>query len=153
MSKMTRHLFFIFVIGLAATHAGCRAHDFERGFFSEPLATRVERSRQLSLEQQYQVFRYANDVIHPPLMDMADPIAERGKEAVPFLLKQLQVDETDIAVRDIVLIFERMALLRTYDVKSNPALLDALIARVVKMKDRDWQAMSESRLKRIKDTK
>ena len=150
---MTKHLFFAFVIGLAATDVGCRAHDFERRFFSEPLATRVERSRTLSLDQQYLVFRYGNDVIHPPLMDLADPIAERGEGAVPFLLKQLQLDDSDIAIRDIVLIFERMALLRIYDVKSDQAVLDALIARIVKMKDKDWQAISESRLKRIQDTK
>jgi len=68
-------------------------------------------------------------------------------------LKQLQLDDSDIAIRDIVLIFERMALLRIYDVKSDQAVLDALIARIVKMKDKDWQAISESRLKRIQDTK
>jgi hypothetical protein len=123
---MTKHLSVILVVGLAATDVGCGAHDFEKHFFfSEPPATRVERSRKLSLEQQYLVFRYGNDVIHPPLMDLAEPIADRGKEAVPFLLKQLQLDGRDISIRDIVWVFTLMALSRTYDVKSDPAIQDA----------------------------
>jgi hypothetical protein len=150
---MTKHLSVILVVGLAATDVGCGAHDFEKHFFfSEPPATRVERSRKLSLEQQYLVFRYGNDVIHPPLMDLAEPIADRGKEAVPFLFEAASAGWPR-HIRDIVWVFTLMALSRTYDVKSDPALLDELISRVNNMKDTDWRAMCESNLKRIQDAK
>jgi hypothetical protein len=55
-----------------------------------------------------EIFRYGNDQKEPPAMELAGPIAERGGEAVPFLLNKLNVDKGDIAVRDILLIFETM---------------------------------------------
>jgi hypothetical protein len=121
----------------------------EKQFYREDLASRVERARKLTLDQQYKVFRYGNDVIHPPLMDMADPIAERGKAAIPFLLEQLRADDDDLAARDILLIFSRMAALGTYSVKSDPTVMNALHARVASMKNTERRTAAERTLKRI----
>jgi hypothetical protein len=143
---MTNLQSVISIICVLLTSFACQTRDFERSVFSHSLGTRVERLRQLPLEQQYKVFRYGNDVIHPPLMDLADPIAERGAAAVPFLLKQLRADRDDIATRDILLIFVRMYHLRTYDVKSDDALMKTLISSVADMRDKDWQAICQKRL-------
>ena len=51
--------------------------------------TRIDRFRQYSLVDQYKIFRYGVEAVEPPLMGLADPIAERGASAVPFLLNQL----------------------------------------------------------------
>lgn len=128
---------------------GCQSHVFEKRFFREDLASRVERARKLPLEQQYKLFRYGNDVIHPPLMDMAIPIAERGKAAVPFLLEQLHTDDDDLAAEDILLVFYRMAALGTYPVKSDPTVMDALQARVSNLENRERRTTAEKTLKRI----
>jgi hypothetical protein len=133
---------------LLALAGACHNHEFERQFFSR-LDNRVERSRQLTLEEQYRIFRYGNDVMHPPFMDLADPIAERGAAAVPFLLEQLAADHTDIAARDIMLVFQRMARLKVYNVKSDAGLMSTLSARVERMKDKEWREISSRMLKSI----
>ena len=63
--------------------------------------TRIDRVRQYSLEDQYRIFRYGNDVVEPPLLGLAEPIAERGATAIPFLQKQLNAEPDDTTVRDL----------------------------------------------------
>jgi len=131
---------------------GCESHDLEENFFKQPLANRVERLRQYPLADQYKIFRYGND-FEPPLMDLADPIAERGATAVPFLLDQLNSKPDDITVRDILLIFGTMASSKSYDVKSDAALMTTLASRVSGMKDQGWQVVCLKMLQRIKDSR
>jgi hypothetical protein len=131
---------------------GCENHDLEEKFFKQPLLTRVERMRRYPLADQYKIFRYGNDMVEPPLMDLADPISERGSAAVPFLLNRLNSEQDDIAVRDILLIFETMARSKSYDVRSDAALMIALDSRVSKMKDQGWRDICLKRLQWIKDS-
>src|SRR5215831_7960949 len=81
---------------------GCSAHKFERSvIFGGPPGTRVERVRQYSVEDQFRVFRYGVENVEPPLMGLADPIAERGESAVPFLLNQLNSNPDDAITEDV----------------------------------------------------
>ena len=137
------------IVACLLVSGGCQPRSFEQRFFKEPLGDRVERARQLPLAEQYKVFRYSNDVIHPPLMDMADPIAERGAAAVPFLLSELKNSHDDIAVRDILLIFERMARLKTYDVKSDQDVMQTFNSRIPRMRNEQWKAVCMTMLKSI----
>jgi hypothetical protein len=132
---------------------GCRDHDLTRRFFDKPLGNRVERLRKYSLDDQYKIFRYGNDAIEPPTMGLAGPIAERGPSAVPFLWDQLRASADDIAVRDIILIFERMASSGSYNVKADTALMGVLASKVSGMKDKDWRAICLKTLQRINDSK
>src|SRR5690348_6843879 len=78
----------------------CPGHNMEKTFFHGfPPQNRLERFRQYPLEDQYKIFRYGADCIEPPQMVFADPIAERGAAAVPFLLTQLQANPDDATVR------------------------------------------------------
>ena len=132
---------------------GCGSHDLEKNFFRQPLANRVERLRQYSLADQYKIFRYGNDRKEPPFRDLANPIAERGATAVPFLLSRLNSKPDDIAVRDILLIFETMAASKSYEVKSDAALMVTLTSSVSRMKDHGWRDVCQKILQRIKDAK
>lgn len=129
---------------------GCENRDLEKNFFKQPLANRVERLRQYPLADQYKIFRYGNDKIEPPLMDLANPIAEKGATAVPFLLDQLNSKSDDITVRDILLIFETMATSKSYNVKSDAALMSVLTERVSTMKDEGWKDNCLKMLDRIR---
>jgi RHS repeat-associated protein len=131
---------------------GCRDHQLERSFFDKPAGSRVERLRQYSLADQYKIFRYGNDFKEPPVMELADPIAERGAAAVPFLVDQLRASADDIAIRDILLIFETMEASRSYNVKADTSLMGVLASKVSGMKDKDWQAICLKKLQRIKDS-
>ncbi|HEU5232517.1 MAG TPA: hypothetical protein VFU50_06630 [Terriglobales bacterium] len=132
---------------------GCEEHDLEQKFFKQPAATRLERMRQYPLADQYKIFRYGNDKREPPAMSLADPIAERGAAAIPFLLDQLNSHPDDITLRDILLIFETMATSKSYDVAADASLMKTLTSRVVSMKDTQWQDNCRNMLQRIKDSK
>jgi hypothetical protein len=130
----------------------CLGADPVPSFFDGPIKTDRERLRQYPLPEQYKLFRYGNDVIHPPLIHLADPIAERGKEAVPFLLDRLAEDSSDLAIRDSIQIFKRMSLLRTYPVKEDKDLMDVLTQKVRGMKDDGWRTVCLRMLKVIADS-
>jgi hypothetical protein len=132
---------------------GCRDHHLEKNFFDKPPADRVERLRQYSLDDQYKIFRYGNDVKEPPAMELAGPTAERGASAVPFLVDQLKATTDDIAVRDILLIFEMTEASGSSNVKADTALMGVLGSKVSGMKDKDWQATCMKKLQRINDSK
>jgi hypothetical protein len=146
--SMLLTLFLVCFIAL-----GCRDRHLEKNFFEKPPRDRVERLRQYSLDDQYKIFRYGNDVKEPPAMELAGPIAERGASAVPFLMDQLRASADDIAVRDILLIFETMEASGSYNVKADTTLMGVLTSKVSGMKDKDWQAICLKELQRIEDSK
>lgn len=130
---------------------GCGNYKFERHVvFDGPAAMRIDRVRQYPLEDQYRIFRYGNDVVEPPILDLAKPIAERGATAVPFLLKQLDAHSDDTTVRDLLAIFQEMELSKSYEVKADSALMDKLDIRVQAIKDNEWRAICSKMLRRIK---
>jgi hypothetical protein len=89
----------------------------------------------------------------PPDMGLSDPIAERGADAVPFLVNKLNVEEGDIAVRDILLIFETMEVTGSYDVKADVSLMNTLTSKVAGMKSQRWQDTCLKQLKEIRESK
>ena len=121
----------------------------ERSFFREPVRTRVERFRRYSLPDQYKLFRYGMDRIEPPFHELADPIAEKGDRVVPFLLEQLEGTPEDQTVRDILVIFEAMARLKTFDVSRDAPLMTTLTAKVSEMKDEQRKASATMTLECI----
>lgn len=125
--------------------------QLEKDFFKHSLADRVERLRHYSLEDQYRIFRYGNDKIEPPDMGLANPIAERGPAAIPFMIKQLKSSTDDLAVLDIMLILRTMQNLKTYDVKRDAELMSVLETRISKMKSQEWQAFCREKLENIKN--
>lgn len=127
------------------------ASDEVAKFLKQPVASRVERVRQYPLEEQYEIFRYGNDVIHPPDMELANPIAERGASAIPFLLNKLTQDVDDVTVRDIMLIFLAMGWTRSYDVKSDNVVMIALSASVDRIQGQPWHDTCVDTLRRIKE--
>lgn len=132
---------------------GCKGHGLEKRFFDEPAGNRVERLRRYSLDEQYRIFRYGMDRLEPPAMGLRGPIAESGASAVPFLANKLNVDTDDIAVRDIVLIFDMMEVTGSYNVKADASLMTVLTSKVAGMKNKAWQDMCLKVLKEIRESK
>lgn len=129
---------------------GCH-HQLEKDFFFEHSpADRVERMRQYPLEDQYRIFRYGNDKIEPPLMELANPIADKGAAAVPFLMNKLEFSKDDLAVRDILLVLETMVRFKTYDVKNDASLMKALSKRISQMRTEYWRSSCQKDLERLK---
>jgi hypothetical protein len=85
-------------------------------------------------------------------MELAGPIAENGARAVPFLMDQLNASADDIAVRDILLIFEKMEASGSYNVKADAPLMGVLTSKVLGMKDQGWRDTCLKMMQRIKDS-
>lgn len=133
------------------TLMGCASDHLQTEFFRQPPETRLVRFRQYSLDDQYKIFRYGNDMVEPPVLGLANPIAERGAQVVPFLFGHLKSEGDDASVRDIMLIFSVMAASKAYNVKSDAALMKTLDAAVAGMRDKGWQYTCAAMLKRIKE--
>ena len=132
------------------TLEGCANHRFEREFFfNHPAATRMDRLREYSLDDQYRLFRYGNDKFEPPLTGLAKPIAEKGQSVVPFLLMKLNPQADDLTVRDVLLVFETMGSIKSYDVKSDAVVMSTLRSRISTMKDAGWKDVCSKMLGRI----
>lgn len=128
-------------------------HNMEKDFFSKhPLGTRLERIKHYCLPDQYRIYRYAHDEMEPPLLDMAVPIAEKGATAIPFLTEQLKTDKDDLAVRDIVYLLEKMRRMKTFDARTDPALIELLKSRIFSMKPSTVQFSSRETFEHLTDS-
>jgi len=132
---------------------GCKHQNLEESFFDKPPENRLQRLRQYSLEDQYKIFRYGNDKIEPPLMELAEPIAEKGATAIPYLVIQLNLKTDDVTIRDILLILETMARSGSYDVKSNSTLMATIGSKVGEMKNDQWRTIGVEMLQHIRDSR
>src|SRR3569832_766133 len=128
-------LYFLFVIASTS----CRAESVERQFFKGDTLTRLERLETYSLKEQWQIFLYGNQVIHPPATGLALPIARRGKPALEYILQQLEKSENDLDFRDSLVVFRSMQGGGVYDFCSDETALLAIRAIDSKILDPDWR--------------
>jgi len=130
----------------------CGNHRLEKDFFKHDRDQRVARMENYSIEDQYRIFRYGNDKVEPPMLELAIPLARRGARIVPFLSEQLEISHDDEAVVDILSVFRTMAQLRTYRLQKNSELDSSLRHRIARMKDRYWQAFCTDELGKIEQS-
>jgi hypothetical protein len=81
---------------------------------------------------------------------LAAPIAERGAAAIPFLIGQLNSTTGDLTVRDVLFIFQTMASSKSYDVKTDRALMALLTSKVSGMNNSNWRQVCLQMLQRIR---
>lgn len=130
----------------------CNAQQLEKDFFRKhPRTARLESMRHYGLEDQYKIYRYGQDKIEPPEFDLAEPIAERGKAAIPFLTEQLRSDKDDLTVRDILYVLEQMLQMKTFDLRQDASLMEILQSRVLAIKNQNVQHSSREILAEIKN--
>jgi hypothetical protein len=67
-------------------------------------------------------------------------------------VNQLDAEKDDVAIRDILLVFEKMAYSKTYNVKSDSALMAALASRISGIKDKGLEDTCLKMLQAIKDS-
>ena len=79
-------------------------------------------------------------------------IAEHGKAAIPYLLGVLDGGSTDRNIRDLMVVFEAMQGMATYNVGSDAALMRKLDGYVNRMTDRIIRGYTQATLYRIKQS-
>ncbi len=118
--------------------SACHAESVERQFFSGDIPTRMERLTTYPLEQQWRIFRYGNQVIHPPTTGLALPIAKQGKPALDYILKQLEQSQDDLDFRDSLVVFQTMQWGGFYDICGDEVAVVAITRNESKISHPDW---------------
>jgi hypothetical protein len=124
---------------LLIAFASCHAESVEKQFFKEGFVSRVERLERYSLEDQWRIFLYGNQVVHPPLTDLALPLAERGKPALDYILQQLEQSKSDLDFRDSLVVFRRMRGGGYYNVCGDASAMQAIKGNESKVRNPGWR--------------
>ena len=53
----------------------------------------MKKWKDYPLDEQFKIFLYGNQEIHPSLTGLAEPIARRGKSALDYILEQIRNSE------------------------------------------------------------
>lgn len=124
---------------LLAAITACQAGPIGKQFFKDGFVAREERLEAYPLEQQWQIFLYANQVIHPPLTGMALPIAKQGKPALDYILQQLEKSVNEADFRDSLVVFQTMQWGNYYNVCSDTPAMAAIRRNENKISHPGWR--------------
>lgn len=102
------------------------------------------------IDMQYAVYICGMQFIHPPMMYLAGLFAKEGNKAVGFLKTKLMEANDDLTIRDLILVFNRMSWLKTYDVANDDELMHLISDRVGGMKDPGWKQTTLEMIAEIK---
>lgn len=138
---------FVSLIAVLLISSACSFNFTESDFFELPSNELEQKFSEYPLEEQFRLFRYGNDKLEPPYVELADPIAKRGNEAVPFLLTKLESETDELGIRDIVLIFEMMAYYKSYNVNEDQRLMSLVSSKIATMTT--WKSVTMKMLDRI----
>ena len=102
-----------------------------------------------SLEDQFKIFLYGNQTIHPSMKSLAIPIAKRGKPALDYVLNQIRESNNDLDFRDSIQIFRAMEKGGYYSVCSDSPALKEIKANENKIKDLEWREIYHNMLQNL----
>jgi hypothetical protein len=123
------------------------ANDFYRNYRST--SEQIAQFKNYSIEEQYEIFEFGNQVVHPPATYLIRPYAEQGPTIVPFLRMKLESATDEATIRDITMIFAELARLRRYDFSKDTELM-SLLNRKVNSMHGIWQGLTLKSLSEIK---
>lgn len=119
--------------------ADCSAQGIESQFFAEGFQSRTERLERYPLDQQYKIFLYGNQIVHPPLTDLAIPIAKRGQTALDYILKELDHSQNDLDYRDSMVVFQTMQWGGYYNICRNSVAINRIKGNENRIRNVEWR--------------
>ena len=129
------------VLWAALVVLSCRADDQAEAFFSGDASSRIDRLDRLPMDQQWKIFKYGNQVRHPPATVLASPIAKRGKVAVYYILDDLNGSESDLDYRDALVIFQTVQWGGYYNVCGDGTALERIQRNETRIADKSWKTV------------
>lgn len=127
------------VIGLGSPSSSDRdvevihsANLADTSFFEQAPSDQVDSFRGLSTDEQFYVYTQGLRR-EPPTLYLAHPFGEEGGRVVGLLQKNISSAEDDITVWGLLLVFEQMHRLKTYDTADARDLMHSLEFRVKSM--------------------
>lgn len=123
--------------------------DFYHTYISP--SERIKQFKNYSLDEQYELFLFGNQVVHPPATYLATPFAKQGPVIVPFLKTKLESAQKEVTIRDIVAVLSELARLKLYDFSKDHDLMDLLERRAKEM-DGIWKDTTLKMIYEIRST-
>ena len=105
------------------------------------------RMRRMPIDKQIDYYFAGQEYVHPPL-SLDDTIAERGKEAIPFILKRLKEEEKDYRKVFLLYTLRRMHDFH-YDLRGEKEAIETLQGVTAKMESRMHKEVAEGIVKDI----
>lgn len=131
LNKMICGSILFILFGCVSYGSDVKFSNLTRDFFRNNTTDEQERLfTKYSLDEKYELFIFGNQVVHPPATYLAYSFAKQGPIIVPFLKSKLKATQDEVTIRDIVLIFSKLAQLRLYDFPKDTELMDLLDKRV-----------------------
>ncbi|MFZ6765912.1 hypothetical protein ACO0LM_02420 [Undibacterium sp. Di26W] len=95
-------------------------------YFRMSITEQIKQFKKYSLDEQYNLFLFGNQVMHPPAIYLAHTFAEQGPQVIPLLQKKLKVTQDELTIRDITAVFLEFSRLKTYDFSKDADLMKLL---------------------------
>jgi hypothetical protein len=110
-------------------------------FWKGPIATREARLSGYTMAQQWEIFRYANQRVHPPATGLANVLAHGGKPMADYVVAQAESSGRELDYRDALRILQAMRWSGTYDVCGDAALQTRLERQNVRFEKSGWHGV------------
>jgi hypothetical protein len=128
------------IVGLACL-AACSTHSPGSDFFREDIATRYDRLATYPMAEQWEIFRYGNQQIHPPTTGLASVLARGGKPMADYVVGQVEGSKRELDYRDALVVLRTMQRNGDYDVCGDSALQARLERQGPRFPDGVWHAV------------
>jgi len=130
----------LFVL-LLALFTGCIYASAPKEFFVGDVATRSERLSKYSNSEQWEIYLYASQVIHPPATGLASVLAKKGEPMFRYILERLDASDNDLDYRDAMVVFQNMQWHGSYLICSNAADIRRIESYRDRIKSPAWRGV------------
>ena len=122
------------VLALLLVSCTMRGPDLATGnryadFFRSTTTEQIRKFKNFGVDEQYSLFLYGNQVMHPPALYLARPFALNGLKAIPFLEAKLLATKSELTIRDISKLVLEIATLNQCDFPYDSDLVALLSKR------------------------
>ena len=132
--------------------SGCATGDMERDYFDKEYDQLGARREGYSIPDKIKIYLYGMQSVTPPATGLSRQIAKHGEAAIPHLLGTLGSNPSDQNIKDLMVVFEAMQSMATYNVQGDRALIRRLDGYVNGMKSKILSGYTQGMLIRIKQS-
>ena len=130
MSFKIIYLIFMLLTGCTSSIGEVQPSRMIEDFYRLSTSEQLKVFKIHSVEEQYDLFLFGNQTVHPPAVYLARPFAEQGASIVPFLKGKLIATRDETTIRDITTILTELYYLKLYNFQEDADLLDVLDQKV-----------------------
>jgi len=147
-------MIILVLFGCTSIACAMQPNKFVEEFYTKNLSSsdQISQFKNYSIEEQYELYKFGNQVVHPPAIYLARALAQQGSVIIPFIKGKLATEEDEVSIRDIILIFSELAQLKLYDVSNDKELMNLLTQKVNNMQG-IWKNISITELYEIQKSR